>query len=149
MTQLLDAFMTRDLDEWFVREILVHESALTRYLTKAWKSRAEVSDLRQETYARVYESAAKGIPHSPKSFLFTTARNLMTEKVCRARTVSVNGTQNLGLPDFSVDELTAGPHPTAQDELLQLARVFDSLSEPTRAVIWLLRIEGLSQREAA
>src|SRR6267142_599473 len=123
--------MGRDLDEWFVREILAHESALTRYLNRVWKSRADVSDLRQETYARVYESAARAIPRSPRSFLFTTARNLMMDKIRRERTASVDCTQDLDLPDSCVDELSVGRCMTAQDELLRLTRAFDSLPELT------------------
>ena len=141
--------MSRDLDEWFVREILAHEAALTRYLNRVWRTRAEVSDLRQETYARVYESAARALPRSPKSFLFATARNLMVDKLRRERVLVVDYAQDLDLPGFSVDELTPERCLSAQDELLLLTRAFDRLPELTRAVIWLLRVEGFSQREAA
>jgi RNA polymerase sigma-70 factor (ECF subfamily) len=82
--------MSRDLDDWFVREILAHESALTGYLNRTWRTRAEVSDLRQETYARVYASAARRLPRFPKSFLFATARNLITDKLRRARVLSID-----------------------------------------------------------
>jgi RNA polymerase sigma-70 factor (ECF subfamily) len=141
--------MSRDLDEWFVREILAHESALTGYLNRAWRTRSEVSDLRQETYARVYASAARGLPRSPKSFLFATARNLITDKLRRARILSVDYAEDVDLPTFPVDELTPERRLSSQDELLLLTRAFDRLPELTRTVIWMLRIEGCSQREAA
>jgi RNA polymerase sigma-70 factor (ECF subfamily) len=141
--------MSRDLDEWFLREILAHESALTGYLNRAWRTRAEVSDLRQETYARVYASAARGLPRSPKSFLFATARNLITDKLRRARVVSIDYTEDVDLPTFPVDELTPERCLNSQDELLLLTRAFDRLPELTRTVIWMLRVEGYSQREAA
>ena len=38
--------MDDSLNGWFVREILVHEAALVRYLHRAWGNRDEVSDLR-------------------------------------------------------------------------------------------------------
>jgi RNA polymerase sigma-70 factor (ECF subfamily) len=141
--------MSRDLDEWFVREILAHESALTGYLNRAWRSRSEVSDLRQETYARVYASATRGLPRSPKSFLFATARNLITDKLRRARVLSVDYADDVDLPTFPVDELTPERRLSSQDELLVLTRAFDRLPELTRTVIWMLRIEGCSQRETA
>src|SRR5262249_11200904 len=141
--------MRRDLEEWFVSEILTHESALTGYLNRAWRSRAEVSDLRQETYARVYASAARALPRSPKSFLFATARNLMTDMVRRAKVVSLDYGKDADLPSFSVDELTPERCLSSRDELLRLTRAFDRLPELTRAVIWMLRVEGCSQREAA
>ena len=66
-----------DLDDWFVREILPHEAALTRYLRRLCRSDADVADVRQDAYVRVYESAARVRPALPKSFLFAIARNLI------------------------------------------------------------------------
>jgi DNA-directed RNA polymerase specialized sigma24 family protein len=53
------------------------------------------------------------------------------------------------LPTVPVDELTPERRLTSQDELLLLTRAFDRLPELTRTVIWMLRVEGYSQREAA
>jgi DNA-directed RNA polymerase specialized sigma24 family protein len=53
------------LDSWFKHEILVHEAMLFRYLMRVWPRKDEVSDLRQETYARVYQAAAIARPASP------------------------------------------------------------------------------------
>src|SRR5690606_33333873 len=60
------------LDDWFIREILVHEEVLMSYLFRRWPIRSEVPDLRQEVYVRVYEAAAKARPAAPRAFLFTT-----------------------------------------------------------------------------
>jgi hypothetical protein len=61
------------LNSWFAREILVHEAALVRYLTRTWSNKDDICDLRQETYIRVYEAAKTARPTFAKSFLFTTA----------------------------------------------------------------------------
>ncbi len=71
--------MEESLDTWFKREILAHEAALVRYLMRNRPKHHEVVDLRQDIYVRVYEAAAKARPAAPKSFLFTTARHLMTD----------------------------------------------------------------------
>ncbi|WP_129780947.1 RNA polymerase sigma factor [Peristeroidobacter soli] len=71
--------MQEPLDAWFKREILQHEAALLRYLTRVWPRKHEVQDLRQETYARVYAAAMTSRPASPRSFLFTTAHHLMAD----------------------------------------------------------------------
>jgi len=141
--------MKRDLDHWFVSEILPHEAGLMRYLKRVWKSPSELSDLRQETYVRVFESAARERPRSPKTFLFTTARHLMVDKMRRERIVSIGYTQDLDSLDVSMDELTPERRVNARQELQRLTEAFDNLPETTRAVIWLRRIAGLSQREAA
>jgi len=108
-----------------------------------------VSDLRQEVYVRVYESAAKVLPRSPKTFLFRTAHNMIVDRIRRDGVVSIECTQDLNLLHLAADELTPERCVGARDDLYRLACAFDSLPEMTRAVIWLRRVEGLSQREAA
>jgi RNA polymerase sigma factor (sigma-70 family) len=141
--------MDRDLENWFVSAILPHQAALTRYLNRVCRSSSEVPDLRQETYVRVCESATKSLPRFPKTFLFTTARNLVIDKLRRRRIVSIDYTANETLMDLSTDELTPERRLAARQDLQRLIRAFDSLPEKTRAVIWLRRVAGLSQREAA
>jgi DNA-directed RNA polymerase specialized sigma24 family protein len=58
--------MKESLDTWFKREILVHEGALVRYLTRTWSNRQEIHDLRQDTYVRVFEAAAKRFSLPPQ-----------------------------------------------------------------------------------
>jgi DNA-directed RNA polymerase specialized sigma24 family protein len=41
---------------WFIREILAHEAALMRFMRRVWPDQAEVEDLRQEVYVKVYEA---------------------------------------------------------------------------------------------
>jgi RNA polymerase sigma factor (sigma-70 family) len=139
-----------DLERWFVSAILPHQAALTRYLKRLCKSSSEVPDLRQETYIRVCESATKSRPRFPKTFLFTTARNLVIDKARRERVVSIDYTQDgVSLDLLSVDELTPERRLVARQDLQQVTRAFDSLPEQTRSVIWLRRVAGLSQRDTA
>ena len=141
--------MITALDQWFAREILPHEGVLVRYLTKAWPNSAEVLDLRQDIYVRVYESARSTLPTSPKAFLFTTARNLMTDRVRHSRVVFIDSTQDFERLNVLIDEISPERQLSARQELRSLARAFDSLSEKCRNVMWLRRVEGLSQRETA
>jgi RNA polymerase sigma-70 factor (ECF subfamily) len=141
--------MDGESEQWFVNEILPHEAALKRYLHKVWRSPDEVADLRQETYVRVYESGSRARPRSPKTFLFTTARNLMIDKMRRERIVSIDYTQDIHSLDVSMDELTPERRLTAREELQRLSEAFDRLPDTTRTVIWLRRVAGLSQKETA
>jgi RNA polymerase sigma-70 factor (ECF subfamily) len=141
--------MNRALDNWFATEILPHEAALMRYLARVWKSPPDIPDLRQETYVRVYESAARKRPRAPRAFLFTTARNLMVDRIRREKVVSIEYSQDLDTLDVSIDELSPERRLSARQELQRLTEAFDGLPAMTRAVIWLRRVEGLSQREAA
>jgi RNA polymerase sigma-70 factor (ECF subfamily) len=141
--------MSSELDEWFSAEILPHEAALVRYLRRVWRNPAEVTDLRQEVYVRIYESAGKALPTSPKAFLFTTARNLIADRVRRERIVSIDYSQDLDSLNVLVDEISPEQQLSARQELRRLSDALDGLPDPCRDVIWLRRVEGLSQKEAA
>ena len=138
-----------ELDRWFLREILCHEAALTRYLRRVWRNPAEVPDCRQEIYVRVYESAAKELPAAPKSFLFATARNLITDWIRRERIVSIDYTQEMDCLNVLIDEISPEQRLSARQELTRLSAALDQLPDACRDVIWLRRVVGLSQREAA
>ena len=144
-----EPFDVRELENWFASAILPHQAALTRFLKGLCKSSDDIPDLRQETYIRVYESAKRSRPRFPKTFLFTTARNLVIDKARRERVVSIDYTQDRITLDLSTDELTPERLVAARQDLQQLTRAFDSLPEKTRSVIWLRRVTGLSQRETA
>ncbi len=141
--------MLTALDQWFVREILPLEGMLTRYLCRVWPHSAEVFDLRQDIYMRVYESAKSVLPTAPKAFLFATARNLMTDRIRHSRVVSIEYTQDFESLNVLIDEISPERRFAAREELRVLARAFDSLSEKCRNVVWLRRVEGLTQRETA
>jgi RNA polymerase sigma-70 factor (ECF subfamily) len=137
------------LNNWFAREILAHEAALVRYLRRTWPQGEEIHDLRQEIYVRVYEAAKKSRPHHPKSFLFTTARHLMTDRVRRVRIVSIETFGDLEDLNVPVEEATAEQRLNARQELMQLARAFSVLPPKCREVVWLRRVDELSQKEVA
>jgi len=137
------------LDQWFAMEILPLEGVLTRYLSRVWPRSAEVLDLRQDIYIRVYERARSALPAAPKAFLFATARNLMTDRVRHSRVVSIESTQDFESLNVLIDEISPERRFAAREELRVLARAFDSLSDKCRNVVWLRRVEGLTQRETA
>lgn len=137
------------LDDWFAREILVHEPALVRYLLRAWSRPDEVHDLRQDTYVRVYEAAARTLPTSPKAFLFTTARHLMADRLRRARVVSIETMGDLDALHVLVDEISPERRLDAHQVLHRLSAALDRLPPRCRQVVWLRRVEELSQKQVA
>jgi RNA polymerase sigma-70 factor (ECF subfamily) len=141
--------MDESLDAWFKREILVHEAALMRYLTRTWPNRQEIGDLRQDIYVRIYEAAAKAVPFSPKSFLFTTARHLMTDRIRRKRIVSIDAVGDLDALNVLIEEITPEQHTSAHQELRRLAEAIDQLPPRCREVVWLRRVNELPQKDVA
>jgi RNA polymerase sigma factor (sigma-70 family) len=137
------------LEEWFIREVIAHEAALMRYFTRVWPRDAEIQDLRQEVYVRVFEAAKRARPLMPKSFLFTTARNLMADRLRRERIVSIESRGDVDALNVLVDEVSPEQRASAHQELAHLSRVFNLLPSKCRDVLWLRKVEDLSQREVA
>src|SRR5688500_2105318 len=142
--------MATDLDDWFVREILVHERALAQYLQRCWPQREEQHDLRQEVYARVYEAASRSRPAAPKAFLFTTARHLMTDRARRGRVVSIEPVGDFEPSNvYLIDEVSPERWMGARQALKRLAEALDRLPDRCREVVWLPRVEELPQKDVA
>lgn len=141
--------MNTPIDQWFMHDVLIHEEALMRFLHRHWPQRDEIHDLRQEVYARTYEAAAKTIPSNAKAFLFTCARNLMTDRLRRAKVVSIEPMgdfePSLVLKDDISPERWCGGRQTLQ----HLTDALNQLPERCREVVWLRRVEELSQKDVA
>jgi len=141
--------MTESIDGWFQREVLSHEPMLVAYLRRVWPHAQDVEDLVQETYTRVYQAALGTKPIQPRAFLFATARHLMADRIRRERIVSIQAIGDLEALNVLVDELSAEHRVNAHQELNRLAAAFDALPPRCREVVWLRRVEELSQHEVA
>ena len=135
--------------DWFIREILCHEAALTRFIARAWPHPADVLDIRHDAYVRVYEAALRSRPHSPKSFLFTTARNVMADRARRLRIVSMDLVENLDALNVLVDEATPERRMSGRQQLAHLTTAFNRLPPRCREVVWLQRVDGMAMKEIA
>ena len=142
--------MPTEFDDWFVREILAHERALALFLQRSWAHRDELHDLRQEVYARVYEAASRSRPTAPKAFLFATARHLMTDRLRRSRVVSIEPVGDFESSNvYLIDEVSPERWTGTRQALRRLVEALDALPERCRQVVWLRRVEELSQNDVA
>lgn len=146
----LGADMTMsEADAWFIREVLPLESLLMLFLRQNWRNKAEIADLRQEVYMRVYEAALKEIPEQAKPFVLATARNLLVDRVRKERVIPFEIVTDLEAMGVASEQ--AGPERTilARDALRRLQAALDRLPPRCREAVILRKIEGLSRREIA
>jgi RNA polymerase sigma factor (sigma-70 family) len=146
---ITDGPMQTDPDEWFVREILPLEAALMRYLRRNWRDVAELPDLRQEVYVRVFQAARVREPEQAGAFLFSTARNLLIDRARRAQIVSIATFADLEEATFDQDQLTPERHASGRAELRVLQQALNALPPRCKQVVSLRKIDGMSQREIA
>jgi RNA polymerase sigma-70 factor (ECF subfamily) len=136
-------------DEWFMREILPLEPQLTGFLRRNWSNEAEIADLRQEAYARVYDAARRERPVLPKPFLFQTARNLIIDRLRQQAVVSIQTMADFYWLNISEDEPSPEARVAARQELRLLQAALDSLPPRCRRVVTMRKVEGRSQKEVA
>jgi RNA polymerase sigma-70 factor (ECF subfamily) len=141
--------MDDDFAAWFTREILVHEAALTRYIKHFWAARGEIADIRQEVYAKVLEAAERQRPTQPKSFLYATAKNLLIDRARRHRIVPIDLLQEPDIKNVLVDELTPERTTSGLQQLVRLTEAFERLAARRRQVLWMRKVEDVSQKEIA
>lgn len=137
------------LEDWFVREVLSHEAALTRYLTHAWSTRADIPDMRQQIYIKVLEAAEKLRPTSPRYFLFAVAKNLVADYARKNRIVPIHLLQESEPPDVLLDELSPERRAGSFQQLQRLVEAFERLPDRCREVVWMRKIEGMAQKDIA
>lgn len=138
-----------DINDWFIEEVLVLEGALVRFLRRHWRDEADIIDLRQETYTRVYEAARRGTPAHTKAFVFMTARNLLIDRARRSRVVSMNTVADFEALRVPADEPDTEDRVSSRQELKALQLAVDTLPPRCREIVVLRKIRGCSQREVA
>lgn len=140
---------TRSIDDWFVAEILPLERLLYDVLRRNWRHPQDIPDLRQEIYVRIFESARVERPVSAIALLLTITRNLLIDRARRAQVVSIETVADLDELSLLIDELTPERYAMARGDLRTLQEALEALPQRCREVVQLVRIAGLSQREAA
>lgn len=140
---------TPELRAWFMREVVPLEPLLMQYLQHNWRNKSDIVDLRQEVYARVFEAAKGQIPERTKQFVFTTARNLLIDRVLHEQIVPIEAVADLEALEIAKDAPDPERSTIARDELRRLQAALDRLPPRCREAIVLRKIENLSIQEIA
>lgn len=137
------------LRQWFCREVLPLEPALTAFIRRNWRVAEDVVDLRQDIYERALNGARAALPGNTRGYLFTVARNHLINCARRARIVSFDLVADLDESRQDVEMLHPERQLVARDELKRAMAGLENLPPRCREVVRLRRVEGLSTRETA
>jgi RNA polymerase sigma-70 factor (ECF subfamily) len=140
---------TPELRAWFVREVVPLEPELMQYLQHNWRNRSDILDLRQEVYIRVFEAARTRLPEKTRGFVFTTARNLLIDRVLHEQIVPIEAVADLEALDIAKDAPDPERNAIAREELRRLQEVLDRLPPRIREAIVFRKIDNLSIPEIA
>ncbi len=139
----------QNLSEWFETEIQPHEDLLRNWLVGRFPDHCDIDDIIQETYVRVLNARRQNRIKAPKSFLFTTARNLGIDKMKSAhstKTESLDQEFDTALYDngLSIPDTVA-----RNQELEILTHAIQSLPVKCRRIMTLWKVYDMSQVEIA
>jgi RNA polymerase sigma factor (sigma-70 family) len=139
----------REIDRWFIAEVLPHEPAYLGRARRLCVDRSEAADLVQEAYVRLLRLEAWRGLTSPRAYTLQTIRNLAVERLRRARIVEfrqIAGLEALAFSDDAPDALTTV---IARDQLDRLLAAVEALPPACREIVVLRRFEELAPREIA
>ena len=122
---------------------------LRAWLRGQFPQRTDFDDVIQESFMRVLAARQEQEITAPKSFLFTTARNIVLGQVRREKVAG-----NFALAESALNGIYEESADVAQEvaraqELELLTQAIQSLPTRCRQIITLRRIYGLSQKEVA
>lgn len=141
--------MLRTEDE-YLNEVLRLERPLRAVLHRFAPQPADLEDLLQETYSRLFSIPPdrRAEIRSVQAFAITIARNVALDWLRRHQVVGLEAVGDIAdWPAAETAELEEIVH--THQQLLRIAAGLDQLSDKCREVFTLRRIHGLSQKEIA
>ena len=139
----------RDINAWFVREILPLEPSLLKFLRRSWRNENDIRDLCQDIYVEVYEAARSEFPKSPGAFLFSVARHAVIDRSRRAQIVAIEAVADLETLGVVVDEPGPDQAIIGRQELRLHPTSLEKLPQRWREALVLRKIEGLTRPQIA
>lgn len=138
-----------DLVQWFKEEIHPYEPGLRSFLRRHFPTIADVDDLVQEAYARLFKAKAQGQVTNARSFLYATARNVACDYFRRNRLVAVGGLAEIDRIGVFEDKPNGAEVLSRAQDLEILGEAIETLPSRCRDVFTLRRLHGLSYKEIA
>ncbi|MCG8354348.1 MAG: RNA polymerase sigma factor [Kiloniellales bacterium] len=139
-----------DAEPAWLDVFLANRTALLAFLTRKAGHRHQPNDLLHDLFIRMSNSAAVASIDNPRAYLFRAAANVAIDATRAERT------RKAEVPPPPIEDLsTRDPSPDAlqtaidRDRLRRLDEALATLPEETRAMIFLLRVDGLSYDEVA
>lgn len=135
---------------WLATHILPLEAEVRGWLHAhaSTLSRADVDDVIQEAYARLWSANLPPI-HQARAYFYTVIRNLLAEAARRARVVPMERMGEIEALRIISEEPGPERRVSARQELARLLSAVADLPTQCRRAFELCKFEGLSQRQIA
>lgn len=135
-----------------VRQLFVaHRRELQTYLTRKLRDADLAADLTQETFLRFAEQQGVGtavVLHA-RSYLYRMAHNLAVDHIRQKRQKPLYALDDALMEDVASDAPSPEQVTAGQTELALVRKALSELPERSRQVFVLVRVRGLTYRQAA
>lgn len=139
-----------EANRWFEQELHAHDSALKAYLHRTFPAaRAEVDDVVQESYLRIWKARAGQPLQSAKSFLFKVARHITLDFLRRSAASPFSDVGDLDALPVIDDKRGVADAVSMDEKIGLLAAGLATLPPRGRDAVMLRKFKGLSRRETA
>ena len=134
---------------WVANEIMPHEAGVRAWLRRSRVPPDEIDDLMQEAYAKLVGLERIDQIQSPDGYFFQTVRNLLTDKLRRAKVVRIESVMEIDALSVCSDEPSPEQAAAARRELSRVQALIQALPDRCRRVFELRKVQGVPQREIA
>lgn len=132
--------------EYFTEIHTAHMDSVFRFCMVKVPTREIAQDITQEVFMRCWQTMREGTPiEHAQAFLFTVARNLITDWYRKKKSASLDAIREEGI-EFSTDDHT---DILRQSEMREALECIGKLDDASREVLVLRYVEGLPPSEIA
>lgn len=137
-------------DEADLKQVFINNrSLLSRFVARFFKRPHDIEDIVQETFVKALEAESKDKIHSPRAYLFQTAKNLSLKELSRS---STRLQDNIGdyLPEgVLLTETSTEDQVENLQKLTLFCQALRGLPVQCQRVYILRKVYGYSQKEIA
>ncbi len=134
---------------WFREQLYPHEQFLRNWLLSRYSNEAEVDDIIQEAYLKIFQSRERCEMEAPKAYLFATARNLAISRIRRSKIIQFDSLTNIDVSDVLDDGESVLESIALNQELEFLNKAIESLPKRCRQIFILRKVYSMPQKEIA
>ncbi len=128
---------------------LQNQSFLKKFISRFFSSKEDVEDVVQETYLRAYVAGQKAEIVKPKSFLFTTAKNIALTKLTKKSKQVTDFLEDYSQRGDLHDDPTPDEILDAQQQLVLYCAAVETLNGKCREAFLLKKVHGMTHTEIA
>lgn len=144
---MVDKYHERAL--WVEKNLLPHEPRIRSWLAHNRIRDTDADDIVQEMYARIGSLDNLDTIRDPALYAIKVAHSILSNQIRRSQIVSITAVGDLS--DFDIPAPSATPEEelVQRDEMQVVVDALAALPQRTRDVLFLRRLEGLSQKQTA